>query len=186
MPVNIDYDFIQKLEGGCQTQGYVPDPESSRSGVTIATGFDLGQRTKQDLIDLGLNAFLVNLLSPYCGYQGEEAEAYLKNHPLKISNAQAELIDFSVKTQHTLKLEVVYNASIDKDKIRFSALPSPIQTVIASVSFQYGIGLKKRAPKFWQAITEQDWKRTLTILLDFEDRYTTRRNQEARLLMQVV
>ena len=39
----IDFNFISKLEGGRKTKGYVPDPEGSRSGVTIATGVDLGK-----------------------------------------------------------------------------------------------------------------------------------------------
>ena len=39
----IDFDFIKDREG-FETKGYVPDPEGSQSGVTIASGFDLGQK----------------------------------------------------------------------------------------------------------------------------------------------
>ena len=39
----IDFTFIEKLEG-YRLEGYVPDAENSQSGVTIASGFDLGQR----------------------------------------------------------------------------------------------------------------------------------------------
>jgi type VI secretion system secreted protein VgrG len=38
----IDFSFIGQLEGN-KTEGYVPDPENSNSGVTIASGFDIGQ-----------------------------------------------------------------------------------------------------------------------------------------------
>lgn len=184
MPLNIDYEFIRKLEGGCQTQGYVPDSENGRTGVTIAMGFDLGQRKEQDLIDLGLNRFIVDLLKPYCGYQGKEAERILENHPLKISKYQAEFIDQSVKAQCSLMLDIVYEASVENG-VCFVDLPYQAQTVIASVFFQYGIGLESATPKFWKAVTDQDWQATLAILRDFKDCYPTRRHKEANLLAQI-
>ena len=45
---NIDFDFILKQEG-FETEGYVPDAKNSKSGVTIASGFDLGARVLSDL-----------------------------------------------------------------------------------------------------------------------------------------
>ena len=42
MTTNINWDFISGLEGKSITQGYVP---SDNSGVTIATGFDLKEKT---------------------------------------------------------------------------------------------------------------------------------------------
>lgn len=49
MPESIDYKFLSQLEGGSKTAGYVPAAAVSKSGVTIATGFDLGQRDEADL-----------------------------------------------------------------------------------------------------------------------------------------
>ena len=54
MPENIDYNFLSDLEGGSKTTGYVPAAAVSKSGVTIATGFDLGQRDENDLKSLKL------------------------------------------------------------------------------------------------------------------------------------
>ena len=39
----IDFKFLSDLEGGCKLNGYVPNPKTSKSGVTIGTGFDLGK-----------------------------------------------------------------------------------------------------------------------------------------------
>jgi hypothetical protein len=58
MPDLIDYSFLSDLEGGRTTIGYVPAAAVSKSGVTIATGFDLGQRSEADLKRLGLPANL--------------------------------------------------------------------------------------------------------------------------------
>jgi len=62
---NIDFDFILKQEG-FETQGYVPDAENSNSGVTIASGFDLGARTIEDL--KGLPETIVEKLKPFLGF----------------------------------------------------------------------------------------------------------------------
>jgi hypothetical protein len=59
MPENIDYSFLSNLEGGCKTKGYVPAAKKSKSGVTIATGFDLGQRSESDLKLLKIDATLI-------------------------------------------------------------------------------------------------------------------------------
>jgi len=67
MSDKIDYDFISQLEGGRQTIGYVPDANTSQSGVTIATGFDLGQRNENDLIVLNLPQNLIDKFKPYLG-----------------------------------------------------------------------------------------------------------------------
>lgn len=47
--------------------GYVPEPETNQSGVTIYVGLDLGARKLSDLNRLGLNASLVSKLTPYLG-----------------------------------------------------------------------------------------------------------------------
>ena len=50
----IDYSFLSELEGGSKINGYLPAVGVSKSGVTIATGFDLGQRNESDLKNPGL------------------------------------------------------------------------------------------------------------------------------------
>jgi hypothetical protein len=118
----IDFNFISRLEGGRHTRGYVPNPETSRSGVTVGTGVDLGQMGDQDLVD--------------------------------------ETADVS-----------------------FEDLPDGVQTVIASVAFQYG-SLQKRTPNFWRQITSGDWQGAYRNLQNFGDDYGTRRKKEAVLLKQ--
>jgi len=55
MPERIGYKFLSALEGGSRVVGYVPAVSVSKSGVTIATGFDLGQRRESDPIALKLD-----------------------------------------------------------------------------------------------------------------------------------
>ena len=92
----IDFGFISKLEGGQLRTGYVPDADSSQSGVTIATGFDLGARNVNDLQNLGLPQALIEKLSRYLGKQGTQAEFLLLRYPLTISKPEADAIDKAV------------------------------------------------------------------------------------------
>jgi hypothetical protein len=48
---NINWDFIKEKEGGSQNNGYVPEG-GDNSGVTIGSGFDLGQQTEETIKEL--------------------------------------------------------------------------------------------------------------------------------------
>ncbi|GAD61423.1 pesticin C-terminus-like muramidase [Aquipseudomonas alcaligenes] len=174
----IDFTFIARLEGGPATRGYVPDAANSRSGVTIAIGFDLGQRHLQDLQSLGLDAGLVQRLSPYLGLTGQQAAARLAQQPLTVSAAEAEAIDEAFKRPFIERLAAAYTKASGGD---FGALPTAAQTVIASVAFQYG-DLASRTPNFWKQVVAHDWAAACANLQNFGDRYATRRRQEAALL----
>ena len=86
--LNIYVDFIKELEG-FEVTGYVPDSGNSNSGVTIASGFDLGCRSKDDIYRAFPNS-LADKLSAYCGYKGDDAVSILQHTPLTISSADAE------------------------------------------------------------------------------------------------
>ncbi len=75
--LSIDHEFIGELEGS-RKKGYVPDPKNSKSGVTIATGFDLGARNIVDLRKLELPSDLITKLTPYLGMKKFEAESFFE------------------------------------------------------------------------------------------------------------
>jgi GH24 family phage-related lysozyme (muramidase) len=184
MPENINFKFLSNLEGGSKTTGYVPAAGVSKSGVTIATGFDLGQRNEKDLKSLKLNAALITKLKPYLGSKAANAQALLKKSPLVINSIQASAIDKAVKSEHISKLKLKYNTAAGNKK-KFIDIPHQAQTVITSVSFQYGVGLNIRAPKFWKAVTSQNWSEATKLLKAFGDAYPTRRRKEAALLEKI-
>lgn len=173
----IDYDFISELEGGRILRGYVPDVKNSKSGVTIATGFDIGQRNVTDLINL-FPASIVNKLSPYVLFKGVHAQKKLEAIPLIISEKDAKIIDTLVKLDMLDRLENRYNS---QSQYTFSELPNNVQTVIASVAFQYG-DLSKRTPKFWGYALRCDYSSMYQELCHFGDKYPTRRKKEAAIL----
>ena len=184
---NVDFAFISQLEGGQLLEGYVPDPGGSQSGVTVATGFDLGSRNTQSLQNLGLPTPLVNKLAKYCGKTRFIAEQFLFRNPLTITAQEAALIDAASKSSAINALIGRYDRALPARSSlpRFEQLPGEAQTVIASVAFQYG-DLPSRTPKFWKTVTEQRWQAAVAELRDFGDSYQPRRLKEANLLSQVV
>lgn len=185
MPDNINFDFISRLEGGRKLRGYVPAINASESGVTIATGFDLGQRSESDLRNLGLARGLIQKLKPYLGLKSSQAQRKLREKPITITPAEASNVDSLYKAHHVRQLKMKYNA-VSKNMIKFSDLPREAQTVIASVAFQYGTNLSRRTPNFWSYVIQQDWANSVKELKSFQDKYPTRRKQEAVLLERIL
>ena len=178
--IGIDWDFISKKEGGSALKGYVPDPDGSKSGVTIATGFDLGARNIKDLE--GLPQDLQSKLAPYLGLQGQNAAAMLRQRPLEITAKEAKQIDKMSKGAAVNKLQREWNKRAkETGGKRFGDLSSAQQTIAASVAFQYG-GLSK-TPNFREAMQSGDWTKAINELNNFGDSYSTRRESEAQYLM---
>ncbi|MCG7545390.1 pesticin C-terminus-like muramidase [Pseudoalteromonas sp. MM17-2] len=176
----VDFDFIEELEGN-SLKGYVPDAENSKSGVTIGCGFDLGQRSEAN-IKKHFPVSLAEKLIPYCGLKGEKALKALSKEPLEVSEVQVRHINQYAKYHALRKLQSEW---LEATGSSFAILCPKKQTVIASVAFQYGT-LATRTPNFWRQITTGDWEGALMNLLNFGDRYSTRRHKEADLLASAI
>ncbi|NQY36643.1 MAG: peptidase [Alteromonadaceae bacterium] len=175
----INYHFIEMLEG-FSTEGYIPDLKRSRSGVTIACGFDLGQCSPEQLSRAFIPA-LARQLVPFAGLTQYKAYLMLQKQPLSISKQQAEVIVRYCHRQATKRLIKRWKKS--NSDIVFEQLSDECQTIIASVAFQYG-NLAKRTPNFWYQVTTGHWTQALNNLRAFGDNYATRRNKEANLLQK--
>ena len=165
---DIDFDFISKLEGGQRLDAYVPAASNSKSGVTVATGFDVGGRDEKDLKALKLPDALIAKLEPYLGKTGKDAETFLKGQPLKIDKKEADLIDQVVKKKVEDTLIPAYDGAIKKrgGTAKFTDLIPEAQTVIASVHFQYQ-DLAGRTPDFWDLVVQMDFYGAIDELRDF-------------------
>ncbi len=186
----IDWAFIAELEGGLILEGYVPN--AGQSGVTIATGFDIGQRNARDLAQLfGEESELYNLYLPYVGLRRAAAQTALSNNPLTISTEQAVETNRRVKQSIVSRLIQRYDSDSARYRLNnpyhrtFLQLPREAQTVIASVEFQYG-SIRSGAPNFWRQVTSQDWRAAYDNLRNFGDAYATRRRREAAYLWPIV
>ena len=176
---NVNMDFIEDREG-FKIIGYVPDAEGSKSGVTIASGFDLGARKLSDLN--GLPEEIINKLEPYLGLKGNEAISKAKQ--LKITREEGRIINKFAKKESLQKLEKKWNKD---SEIKFNELSTEQATVLASVAFQYGSSFKRKdgtQMNFYKLALDNDWQGVYDELVDFGDRYPTRRKEEAKLLFE--
>ena len=179
MANNVDFDFIKEQEG-FETTGYVPVDKDGKvlgsSGVTIASGFDLGQRGINDL--QGLPKELVKKLSPFVGLQGTNALADAGK--LVLTDEEALIVNKFAKKQELGRLSKKWKAETGTD---FSTLPIEQATAIASVAFQYG-DLETKTPNFWKQVTTDDWDGAKKNLANFGDKYDSRRKRELAYLNQ--
>jgi LysM repeat protein/GH24 family phage-related lysozyme (muramidase) len=177
----VDFDFIKEREGYKKSM-YVPKDGKGnvlgKSGATIASGFDLGQRNESDLE--GLSSEIVTKLKPYLGKKGAAANTYVESNPLTLTTAEVDEVNKFAKKQELDRLEEKWDSSSSSTK--FKDLTKQQATVVASVAFQYG-DLSKKAPTFWKHVTAGDWTAAEEELRDFGDKYPTRRGYEADYLV---
>jgi len=173
----IDFNFISRLEGSSCT-GYVPDPKNSQSGVTIASGFDIGQRSESELKQAFSGDLCLKLL-PYSNKIKQDACDALTQQPLSISQEEADSIN--IYSHHHAQKKLIQEWQLAKPYTDFDLLSSACQTVVASVAFQYG-NLALKTPNFWQQVTSGNWQSAYVNLRGFGDKYPSRRNIEADLL----
>ena len=179
MTTNINWDFISSLEGKGVKTGYVP---SENSGVTIATGFDLKEKTPEFLInELGVSEETTGFLSQFMGMSGAEAEEVAPN--LKLSDTQVQEIDKASHSWYTNQVIATYNKHNPVKP--FEELTQAQQTVLVSVGFQHGTSFTRTDGSDMNYIKQAasgDWDGALSNLRNFGDEFPTRRNKEADLL----
>lgn len=193
-PPDVDWDFIKEREG-MELQDYVPKDKKTElpldnSGITIAAGFDLGQRNANDLKALNLTPELTARLTPYLGLKRADAQTFLAKNPLSVSDDEALAINKAVKADILNKTVKSYNAATARaygaqTAPRLQDLPREAQTAIFSTAFQYG-DLASRTPNYWKQITTGDWQGAHGNLMDFKDAYKTRRELEAGKLQAAI
>lgn len=187
--MQINFDFIKQNEGKAITKAYIPENKDGsilgQSGVTIASGFDLGQ---QDITSISeLSKDLQDKLIPYLGAKKDKAASKLKETGgLQLTDKEVNEIDMMAKQKYSNKVKESYSKLTGKS---FDELPSNLQTVIADIQFQYGTNYN-RTPKFAGIIQEiaenpsnvESYMKLENELRNFGDSYSTRRGKGADLI----
>lgn len=207
MPLHINYirAFLNRpgVEGPQALQGYIPcyknaggsanykgtgDPAAYRamgaSGVTLATGVDLGQTNAATLAAYGLDAGIINFMRPYLGLKKQAALEKLHQVPLTVSPQTAAALDNAVHTGYLHKNVIpAYNKAAVSP---FADLPKQAQAVIMSICFQKGVsGTRNTAPETWKHLCVCDWQAASDELIHGFKQYASRRAIEGRLLREV-
>ena len=165
----VDIEYISKEEGDNVLDGYTLPPEQfSKSGVTVATGVDLGARNLNDL--KGLDLKIIEKLKPYLGLKGKNAKKQLDLIPLKLSEKESNTLNKFIQKKILTKLKTKWN---NDSKIKFNKLSTEQATVLASVAFQYGSSFKRTngtQMNFYKLALNNDWQGVYDELMDFKDK----------------
>jgi hypothetical protein len=176
----VDFSFLAKWEGGQCLHGYVPIAKgkvAGNSGMTIATGFDIGQKSAAAIRKLNLGKDLEDQLIPFADHKFpgmahlQVVNAVIQLHaPVpRISKGQADLIDGLVHREHLAAAVSAWNSNRKNGVPAFSKLPVPWQTVLFSRTFHQGVGMHKTsiARKFYNAATAGEWTKAVRELRNY-------------------
>jgi Bacterial toxin homologue of phage lysozyme, C-term len=184
----IDFDLISELEGGQRLEGYVPLNRDTgkpfpQSGVTIGTGFDLGQHSRAEIEGLNINRSLKDKLVPHAQRTGREAVRFLTNNPLRIAKEEADALDREAKHRKLDETITVFN-TMSRD-LKFEDLPPAVPTVVASLGFNMGPRWPTSAPGMFGFTSQGDIRRMVEELENFgapDATVAKRRRREADYL----
>lgn len=178
----INREFLHRMEGSI-LKGYVPLPKTTKSGVTIASGFDVGQLNLQAFNKLPISDALKAKLKPYVGLKKFAAVNYLKAHPLTITPAEMQELN---NVAANMILQPLVKSYDKASKTPFVDLPPEAQTALFSFAYQYGSGFmyKSGTRQLWNYYVAQNWSKVKQTLHSFK-LYAPRRRQEAKLINEL-
>jgi len=164
---NVDFEWIKGQEG-YKLKGYVPKDKQGNvighSGVTIASGFDLGSRSKQSLEASSLSDELVSKLMPFAGLRGEAAVKAAEK--LNITDEEGLAINQYAKQDSLTQLDKAWMKATGQS---FRSLPKHKATPIADLAFNHGVK-KITSYSFWNQVTNDDWEGAEANLRDFKEK----------------
>ena len=177
---NIDFKKLGPLEGNQWLKGYAPDAGSS--GVSTATGFDAGQRSKKGIKDMGLSDELTNKLLPYAGLKRDPktganpAKTQLEKIPLEISQDEANQIDQVTHREFAKSTRNSWNSSLPKGGTKFQDLTPEQQTVLFSRTFHQGPGMPNTpvARQFYKDAQAGKWEQAEQDLRNYGQKTVTK------------
>jgi GH24 family phage-related lysozyme (muramidase) len=198
----IDRDYIEtvlaRFEGKAIARGYIPcqhgtyygtGPEKGEplgaSGVTIATGVDLGQQTVPGLRSMGVSEHTLAILTPYIGLQREHAMKKLQSSPFQLTEAEVEEIDRAVHKRYIDSAAALFGREA------FENAPKEAQAVAVSLHYQFGTPRRQDSPaleKAWESMKRGEYRDAAAYLRSIElwskphRAYMARRFAEAAIL----
>ncbi|HYC68886.1 pesticin C-terminus-like muramidase [Brevundimonas sp.] len=167
---------IARYESARELHGYVP---TASSGVTIASGFDIGQHTEPQINSFGFPQTLTDKLRPHAAFghgrtrTGAAARASLRASPLTVTALEAETIDAVIFASKVVTIANRYDRDHARihpnDPLMFRDLDMGFRTVIVDVGFNHGeyYGSSSRNTTMrtlWTQFVGRDWPGSMATL----------------------
>jgi len=188
---DVDFGSLSQFEGGQKLQGYIPMTKGGvlgKSGVTIATGFDIGQYGREEIKAFGFPEGLEEKILPFAGLRKGDALAVIDLvKALSITSEEANIIDYAVKAKHLGSAIRSWDSTRPDSAPAFTELTPAQQTVIFSRTFHQGIGMPSASVSqtFYSAAQAGQWQSAELALRNYNvsaQWYKNRISSEANLL----
>lgn len=174
------FSFTKKEEGTREKSYTLKD---AKSGVTVASGLDVGQWTESGLKGLGLSKSLIEKVRPYIGKKGAEARKVHKElGGFKLTPQEVEEVDKILEKDAT--------DTVNKDlttKLGKTLDDYPIEAQQVMVSMYHNFGAKVFKYGTWKSLVEGNFTEAARRLRNKEEwkQNHARRAREAQLLAQI-
>ena len=186
--------ILERFEGAGRCRGYVPMQQGrvlGNSGVTIGTGVDLGQHSRDALEKMGVPASITGVLVPYLGLRKEDAVSRLKASPLVLATDAVAALDRAVIGHFITRMEKRFDKTIHEIASApcpgfFAERPREVQAVLVSLAYHLGFG---GFPRTYALLASGQYTRAIAALRNsaaWNHRYMYRRREEAALIEQAV
>ena len=184
-------EILGRFEGKAVTKGYVPQDRDGNvlgvPGITVGTGFDLGQQDDLKLDALKLPEALTEKLRPYLGMKRGDAVKYLASRPLLLTAEEVTALDGAVRERYVNETAAMFGPCFD-------GIPKQARAVAVSLHYQFGTPRRQASPALagaWEALKEGRWREAAGLLAAPEGwgaehrKYLPRRREEAALLREI-
>ena len=161
-----------------------------QSGITFATGFDVGQHSEKEIKSYGFPKALEEKLLPFAGIKKERAKELL---PLArdtiLTKEEANRVDLVIKGGHLKAAIKSWNANRLENTPLFKDLSSAQQTILLSRTFHQGPDMPNTpiAKNFYESAINNNWIKSEKYLKNYkvtDAYYINRVNKEANFLQQ--
>lgn len=189
---NIDFSRVPEFEGTQSLNGYLPMNRDGtvigNSGITIATGFDIGQHSAQEIKNFHFPKALENKLLPFVSAKIDEAKKLLPlAKQILLTKEEADLVDYKAAKSYINKTSQTWNSRKLENTPDFNKLTQAQQTVLYIRTFHQGPGMPDTAVayNFYHAALKNNWDDAARYLKNYDvkgDWYKDRVAKEAKLL----
>ena len=190
-PIGINFTVLSRLEGGSNPRANLPiakkelDLErrlieqdrkngtnlakttkwANRSGVTIGSGFDLGQTSIDEMRGMGFPESFIGKCAPYVGKKRVAADDELRKKPLILTHEEIDFVNHTVmmdKAQKSISdwdSRIAFLRKTNPNAPFFHEMNSTQQTLVFSRYYHQGPGwIDKTANKpMFEAMKKNDW-----------------------------
>ena len=190
-PIGINFTVLSRLEGGSSAYANlpiagkeldlerrekmeamkrgVPPPQRKRannSGVTIGSGFDLGQTSADEMRGMGFDESFIQKCAPYIGKKRVAADDELRKRPLVLTDKEIDQVNDIVMMDKAQKSIQDWDSRIARLKKTmpnapfFHEMNSAQQTIVFSRYYQQGTRWhQRRANKpMFESMQRNDWE----------------------------